>query len=103
MIEAKAIRTFIRVYSLFESELLSPNIKLTLYKALIISIMTYASPAWQFAADTHQMRSQRLQNKVPRTIGNLRRRFARGFQNSVRIRVYNKIMRATNRSHTKSR
>jgi hypothetical protein len=43
MIEAKAFRTFIRIYSLFKSERLSANIKLTLHKALIRSVMTYAS------------------------------------------------------------
>jgi hypothetical protein len=74
MIEAKAFRTFIRVYSLFKSERLSANIKLTLHKALIRSVTTYASPAWEFAADTHLMKLQRLQNKVLRTIGNYRRR-----------------------------
>jgi hypothetical protein len=31
--------------------------------------MTYACPAWQFAADTHLMKLQRLQNKVLRTTG----------------------------------
>jgi hypothetical protein len=45
-IEAKAFRTFIRLYSLFKSERLSINIKLTLHKALIRSVMTYAFPAW---------------------------------------------------------
>jgi hypothetical protein len=44
MIEAKAFRTFIRIYSLSKSEWLSANIKLTLHKALIRSIMTYACP-----------------------------------------------------------
>jgi hypothetical protein len=39
---AKALRTYIRTYSLFKSDRLSTNIKLTLYKALIRSIMTYA-------------------------------------------------------------
>jgi hypothetical protein len=34
-IEAKAFRTFIRIYSLFKSERLSDNIKLTFHKALI--------------------------------------------------------------------
>jgi hypothetical protein len=34
-IEAKAFRTFIRIYSLFKSEHLSTNIKLTLHKAQI--------------------------------------------------------------------
>jgi hypothetical protein len=74
MIEAKAYRTFIRVYFLFKSEQLSVNIKLTLRKALITSVITYASPAWEFAADTHLMKLQGLQNKVPRTIGNIPRR-----------------------------
>jgi hypothetical protein len=35
--------------------------------------MTYASPAWEFAADSHLVKLQRLQNKVLRTIGNLPR------------------------------
>jgi hypothetical protein len=42
MIEAKVFRTFIRLYSLFKSERLNANIKLTLHKALIRSVMTYA-------------------------------------------------------------
>jgi hypothetical protein len=43
MIETKAFRTFtsIRVYSVFKSERLSADIKLTLHKALIRSVMTY--------------------------------------------------------------
>jgi hypothetical protein len=36
--------------------------------------MTYASPAWEFAADTHLMKLQPLQNKVLRSIGNFPRR-----------------------------
>jgi hypothetical protein len=32
--------------------------------------MTYAIPAWKFAADTHLMKSQCLQKKVPHAIGN---------------------------------
>jgi hypothetical protein len=43
--EAKACRTFITVYSLFKNERLNANIKLTLHKALICSVMTYACPA----------------------------------------------------------
>jgi hypothetical protein len=73
MIEAKAVRTFIRVYSLFKSERLSANIKFTLLKALIRSIMTNASPAWESAADTHLIKLQRLQNKVLCTTGNFPR------------------------------
>jgi hypothetical protein len=45
MIKAKAFRTFIRIYSPLKSERLSANIKLTLHKALIKSVMTYACPA----------------------------------------------------------
>jgi hypothetical protein len=51
MIEAKALRTFIKVYSIFRSERLRTNIKLTFHKALIRNIMTYACLAWEFAAD----------------------------------------------------
>jgi hypothetical protein len=36
--------------------------------------MTYASPAWKFAAHTHPMKLHRLQNKVLRTIGNCPKR-----------------------------
>jgi hypothetical protein len=73
MIEAKAFRTFKRVYSLFKSDRLSANIKQTLHKTLIKSVMTYASPAWEFA-DTHLKKLQHLQNKVLRTTGNYPRR-----------------------------
>jgi hypothetical protein len=73
-IEAKAFRTFIRLYSLFKSDRLSANIKVTLHKALIRSVMTYACPAWEFATETHLLKLQRLQNKVLRTIGSFSRR-----------------------------
>jgi hypothetical protein len=42
--------------------------KLTLHKALIRFVMTYACPAWDFAAETHLLKLQCLQNKVLRTI-----------------------------------
>jgi hypothetical protein len=73
MIEAKAFRTLIRVYSVFKSERLSANTKLTLHKVMIRSVMTNACPAWEFAAHTHLMKLQRLQNKVLRTIGSFSR------------------------------
>jgi hypothetical protein len=41
---AKALPTYIRTYPLFKSWLLSTNIKIALYKVLIMSVMTYASP-----------------------------------------------------------
>jgi hypothetical protein len=72
-IKAKAFQTFIRLYSLFKSERLSANIKLTLHKALIRSIMTYACPSWEFAAEIHLLKLQCLQNKVLSTFGNFPR------------------------------
>jgi hypothetical protein len=36
--------------------------------------MTYACPGWEFAADNHLLKLQRLQNEVLRTIGNFPRR-----------------------------
>jgi hypothetical protein len=45
MIETKAFRTFVRIYSIFKIVRLSANVKLTLHKALIRSVMSYACPA----------------------------------------------------------
>jgi len=58
----------------FKSERLSVNTKLTLYKALIRSITTYACPACEFAADSHVLKLQRLQNKPLQTTDNVPRR-----------------------------
>jgi hypothetical protein len=55
-IEAKAFRTFIRLYSLFKSDRLSISIKSILLKALIRSVMTYPCPAWEFAAETYLLK-----------------------------------------------
>jgi hypothetical protein len=68
MIEIKAIRTFIRIYSLFKIERLNANINLTLHNILIRSVVTYAFPAWKFATDNYLLKLQPLQNKVLRTI-----------------------------------
>jgi hypothetical protein len=70
---AKALRTYGRTYSLFRNGRLSTKIKLTLYKALIRWVITYACPIWEHAADTHLLKLQRLQNRVLRAIGNLDR------------------------------
>jgi hypothetical protein len=67
-----AFRTFITIYSLSKSERLSANIKLTLHKALIRSVMTYACPP-ELVADTHLLKLQHMQNKVLRTTGNFPR------------------------------
>jgi hypothetical protein len=71
--EARAFRTFIRIYSLFKSESLSTDITLTLHKALIGSVMIYAYCAWELALDTCLLKLQRLQNKVLQTIKNVAR------------------------------
>jgi hypothetical protein len=70
MTDAKASRTFISIYCLLKSDRLSANIKLTLHKELIRSVMTYACPAWELAADIYLLKLQRLQNKVLRNTGN---------------------------------
>jgi hypothetical protein len=36
--------------------------------------MNYACPTWEYAADAHLLKLQRLQNRVLRAIGNLGRR-----------------------------
>jgi hypothetical protein len=74
MIEAKAFTTFIAIYSLFKSERLSANIKLTIHEALIISVIIYACPVWEFEAECYLLKLQRLQNKFLRTIGNFPKR-----------------------------
>jgi len=73
LIVTKALRTFIQMYSLLKSEKLNIKTKMTLYKALIRSKMTYACPGWEPAADTHLKKLQRLQIKVLRVTGGLPR------------------------------
>jgi hypothetical protein len=86
-IEAKVFRTFPRLYSLFKSERLSIHIKLTLHRALIRSVMTYACPVWDFAAEIHLLKLQCLQNRVLCTTSNVPRhispQYACGFPNSI--------------------
>jgi hypothetical protein len=69
----KTLRIFISICPILKSERSSVNTKLTLYKALIRSILTYACPAWEFAAVSYLLELWRLQNKVLRTTGNLPR------------------------------
>jgi hypothetical protein len=47
IMEAKAFRTFTRIYALIKSERLNANFKVTLHKALIGSVTTYACPGWE--------------------------------------------------------
>jgi hypothetical protein len=60
-------RTVVKPLGTFRSKLFSTNIKLILYKALMVQ-------AWEFEADTHLMKLQRLQNRVRRAVGYLLRR-----------------------------
>jgi hypothetical protein len=71
---AKALCTYLRTYSPLKSERLSTNIKHALYKALIRLVITYACSTWEYAADAHLSKEQRLQNRVLRAVGNLDRR-----------------------------
>jgi hypothetical protein len=68
IIESEAL-TITRVYSLFRSERLRANMKLTLHKALIRSIITYSCSTWEFAADAHILKLQLFQDEVLHTIG----------------------------------
>jgi hypothetical protein len=103
MIEATAFRTFIRIHSLFRSEHLSANIILTFHRALIQSVMTFLlrlgfsgrhlplkTAALAKQASPHQWKFSKV---------HIGPRLAQGFQHSVYIRLYNRIVQATNRSH----
>jgi hypothetical protein len=61
---ASALCTYIRICSLFKSGPLSTNIKIALYKALIMSLITYLCPTWGHAADAHLLKLQRLQKNM---------------------------------------
>jgi hypothetical protein len=92
---------------LFKSESSNSNIKLTLHNALIRSVMTYACPTWGLEADTYLLKLLRPQKQVSPhhwkfSEMHIGQRFAHGFQPSVCIRLYNKTVRAINRSHKKS-
>jgi hypothetical protein len=68
-IEAKALRKFSKVYSLFRSGQLSTNVKVPHHKALTRFIMTHAYPSWKVVADISLLKLQHLQNGVLCTVG----------------------------------
>jgi hypothetical protein len=82
MFEVKAFRTIIRTYSLFKSERLSVNIKLTLHRALIISVMICLS-----RLGINGGHVLHLKIVAPEKQG---QRFEHGFQPSICIQLYNK-------------
>jgi hypothetical protein len=54
--------------------------------------MTYVCPVWEFAADNHLLKLQRLQNKVLRTIANFPRRTPiRDLHMAFKLRIYDYI------------
>jgi hypothetical protein len=94
MTEAKAFRTFIRVYSLFKHERLSANIKLTLYKALIRSVIRLSRLgisdrhlSLKIAAHAKQGSAHNWTFSKAHTGP----RFAHSFQHSVYIWLYKKL------------
>jgi len=77
---------FLSIYPILKSERLNIGVTVIIYKALVRSMLTYACPAWEFAADSYLLKSQRLQNRVLRTIGNLPRHIPiRDLHRSVKI------------------
>jgi hypothetical protein len=79
----------VKISSFLKSERLSTKSKLILHKALMRSKMTYAYPAREFAADSHLLKFQRLQNVVLRTVGNLPKRTAtRALHPTFRFRTF---------------
>jgi hypothetical protein len=73
-IVTKVLRICIIIYTPLKSECFSAGTELTLYRALIASIMTHVCfPAWEFAVDSYLLKLQRLQNEVLPIIVNLPR------------------------------
>jgi hypothetical protein len=67
--------------------------------------MTYARPTWKFAAETHLLKLQRVENRVLRTIGNFPRLtsiHAYSFPSSVRLRLHDKNVQKTSRNHSRN-
>jgi hypothetical protein len=56
-----------------KSSTIDIRLALVIYKSLLLSILTYASPVWGYAADTHMITLQTFQNKVLRIITKLPR------------------------------
>jgi hypothetical protein len=91
MIDAKIFKTFLGIYSLFKSKRLSAKIKLTVRKAFIRSVITYACLARVFAADSYLLKFQRLQNNFLHIQMHTGPRYACGFQNSAYLWFYHKL------------
>jgi len=68
-IATKVLQIFISIYPILKSERLSVGTELTLYRALVISVLTCACSTWH----SYLLKLKRLQNKVVRTVGSLSR------------------------------
>jgi hypothetical protein len=90
MIEAKVFWTFVRIYSVFRSARLGANIKLTLHKTLIRSVMTYPCSAWELAAGTWSAYKTRVSAHWKFSKVHIGPRFAHSMQSSVCTRSHNK-------------
>jgi hypothetical protein len=98
IIEAKTFKTFITTYSVFRTEGLSANIKLTTHKALSTSIMTYTCPTWELFSCLLTIAAPAKQGSPHQ------RKFSKVHSGHrfVRIRLSNKNRAGKMRDHTKS-
>jgi hypothetical protein len=65
----KTLRTYVKPYSIFQSEQIRTNAKNLLFKALIRSVLTYACPIWLDVALSY---FQKLHARQPFHIQTLR-------------------------------
>jgi hypothetical protein len=63
--KSKAINRLRQLFPILnKSSTIDINLALIIYKSLICSILTYASPVWGYAAKTYINKLQTFQNKV---------------------------------------
>jgi hypothetical protein len=101
---AKALRTYLRTYSLFRSERLSTNIKLTLYKALMKSIIRLSHLGVRgglWPLETAAPAGQSSPRYWKPWQGRTGPRIARGFQNSLVYDQMTKLCRIKGISNPK--
>jgi hypothetical protein len=80
------------------------NLALTVHKSLLQSILTYASPAWGYAADCYTHKLQTFQNKAVRMITKLPRAkpVATLHEQTATSLINNYIKGLANKLHLKS-
>jgi hypothetical protein len=101
----KALAIYIRTYSLLKNEHLCINIKLTLYKALIRSIIVHACPAWEYEVDAHILKLKCRQNRFLHAIGNFDRcTLVHKMHMAFKIHcVYNYVIKLTGKTQKSSK